>query len=201
MTARNRMRDLRKAAARGGRGQALVEFAVCLIGFLSVIAGFLLIAGLSVENVHNAILSREKTDTRARSGVSEYAGKNIRDWDWGEDNLMFTKDDVAVAAASSPGVLFQRELKDTSGTLDLADRSGLNSIPSSNNFARNLNASSLFLLAANLSSFRVRETDPLGKRNLSSLKGLIKALIINPEFTLEDTTYMPATPVLLQNAQ
>ena len=183
-----------KAAPRRS-GQAIVEMAVCLVAILVVIGGFLLISGLSLENIQNVIRSREAVDQQARSGVLSSSGRLIRTWNCGEDGVLFTRDDTASEWTPDSNT-FLSELKDETEPLDLKDSSVFPHLSASRNFAENLSAERLFLSAAELSSAKITESDPLGKRNLSSFRSLIRALITDPDFSLEDSAFMPSHPVI-----
>ena len=186
-----RIRTRRKTACRCS-GQAIVEMAVCLVAILAVLGGFLLISGLGLENIQNAIRSREAVDQKARDGIVSSSGRLIRSWSYGDDGILFTRDDTV--SEWTPEVnSFLSELKDETEPLDLKDSSAFPHIPPANNFAADLSAARLFLSAAGLTAAKITESDPLAKRNLSSFRSLIKALIANPDFSLEDNAFMPAS--------
>ena len=180
---------------RSGSGQAIAEMAVCLVAILAVVGGFLLITALGLENVQNAIRTREAVDQRARDGITTSSGRLIRTWNYGTDGILFTRDDAA-AGWSPVEDVFLSELKDDTEPLDMKDSSVFPHISPQNNFAATLSRGKLFLAAADLSSAKVTESDPLSKRNLSSFKNLIKALISNADFSLEDSAFMPSSPVM-----
>ena len=181
---------------RSRRGQAIVEMAVCLVAILAVIGGFLLITGLGLENIQNAIRAREDADQQSRDGiVTASSGRVIRNWDYGQDGTLFTRDDRATDWSPDVSV-FLTELKDETDPFDMKDGTVFPHISADRNFAANLSPGRLFLAAAELASVRKTETDPLGKRNLTSFRGLIRSLITNPDFTLEDSAAMPVSPIL-----
>lgn len=184
-------RPVRRKTDRRRSGQAIVEMAVCLVAILAVLGGFLLISGLGIENVQNAIRSREAVDQKARDGIVSSSGRMIRTWNYGNDGILFTRDDKA--SEWTPDInIFLSELKDETEPLDMKDSSVFPHISASHNFAGSLSASRLFLSAAELTSAKITESDPLDKRNLSSFRSLIKALIANPDFSLVDDTFMPS---------
>lgn len=188
---KNRIR--RKDSSRRS-GQAIVEMAVCLVAILAVVGGFLLITALGLENIQNAIRSRETVDQKARDGIVSSSGRMIRSWNSGKDGILFSRDDKPSEWGPDANV-FLSELKDDTEPLDMRDRSAFPHIPASGNFAANLQPARLFLSAAELTNSKLIESDPLSKRNLSSFRSLIKALIANPDFSLEDNTFMPSVPV------
>ena len=169
--------------------------AVCLVAILAVVGGFMLITALGLENVQNAIRTREAVDQRARDGITTSSGRLIRTWNYGTDGVLFTRDDAATGWSPDEDV-FLSELKDDTEPLDMKDSSVFPHISPQNNFAGSLSRGKLFLSAADLSSAKVTESDPLDKRNLSSFKNLIKALISNADFSLEDSAFMPSSPVM-----
>lgn len=185
----------RKTDPRCCSGQAIVEMAVCLVAILAVLGGFLLITGLGLENIHNAIRSREAVDQKARDGIVSNSGRMIRSWNYGKDGILFTRDDK-VSEWSPDANVFLTELKDDTEPLDMKDSRTFPHIASSHNFAGSLSPAGLFLPAAELTSAKITESDPLAKRNLASFRSLIKALIANTDFTLEDNAFMPAGPVV-----
>ena len=182
---------IRRKNARLRSGQAIVEMAVCLVAILAVLGGFLLISGLGLENVRNAIRSREAVDQKARDGITTSSGRMIRTWSYGSDGIPFTRDDKV--SEWTPDVnIFLTELKDETEPLDLKDSAVFPHLAASNNFAETLSPARLFLAAAGLATAKITENDPLEKRNLSSFRSLIKALIANPDFSLEDSAFMPS---------
>ena len=172
-------------------GQAIVEMAVCLVAILVVVGGFLLITGLGLENIQNAIRTREAVDRQARDGIRSSSTRLIRTWDYGKDGILFSKDD-RVSEWSPDETIFLSELKDETEPLDMRDAAAFPHISPAQNFASGLFPGRLFLSAADLTSAKITESDPLGKRNLSSFRTLIRTLIANPDFSLEDCAFMPS---------
>lgn len=189
-----------KRNRRNQQGQALTELVICLVALLSVFSGFLLISALGVENINVSILARQNADAKARSGLlNTSSGQAIQSWNVGRDGVEFTKDDSAAIISDTSGSVFTEELKDNTEKLNLRSNQSLPEIPDNNNFALSLDENNLFLMAANLGYNKESENDPLGKRKLSSLKELIRALIIRGEFHLEDTAFMPTHNPILDN--
>lgn len=176
-------------------GQALTELVVALVGLLAVFCGFLLVSALGTENVRNIIEARESADQKARSGVSSQSNAVFtRHWDYGKDELAFTADDARVKGSNTSGDVFTEQMRDNTGALSLAASGTLDHIPLDNNYAREFAPNNLFLAAAELAHAREQESDPLGKRHLKSLKGIIKTLFSTSNYVLEDTVYMPVSP-------
>lgn len=192
--------QLQKQFRKNQQGQALTELVISLVGILAVISGFLLIAALSVENVEVSIKAREKADAKSRSGLLlTSSGKTIKTWSSGRDKIHFTKDDSSSHVSDASAPVFTEQLKDNAENLILTSDLYLKEIPKNNNFALKLESGRLFLLAANLGYNTESENDPLGKRNLQSLRGLIRSLITKKEFLLEDTVFMPTHSPIIEN--
>lgn len=189
-----------KRHRRNQQGQALTELVICLVAFLSVISGFLLISALGVENINVSILARQNADEKARSGLLlDTSGKAIHNWNRGADNIPFTRDDQPTTLSDTAGYAFTDELRDNTEKFDLTSKQTLPEVPANNNFGPTLDDGNLFLAAAGLGKNEESETDPLGKRQLTSLKGLIRTLFGNSNFTLEDAAFMPTHSPIQDN--
>ncbi len=177
-------------------GQALAELCVCLIGLIVVILAYFLISALTSVNVDNVIDARETADRIAR-GSGSSAGKNdaksIVDWDYGNRDIPFTKDDTPILASGMDGLVFITELQDNTGEFNLTSVGSVNDgflIPDYN-ASKNLSPGDIFLDAANLASGTATETDPLGKRGLTNLKGAFKKFFGVSSFEMSDTVFIP----------
>lgn len=187
--------------------QALTELAVCLVAILAVISGMLLISGLGIRNVRNLIQARQEADQKARDGFSTAAGKDIRCWSYGADNLPFTRDDTAVLTAQDASGNFMNELdsndeedaSDDALILDLRHTAALAHIPSSNNFAKNTALQHFFLSAATLAGHTESDEDPLASLHLASLRQLVRTLLLKNDLSLSDTVFMPSNPIITDN--
>ena len=190
----------RKQNRQNQQGQALTELVICLVAILAVFSGFLLISTLGVENINVSILARQNSDAKARSGMLlTSSGKTIKTWHAGNDKVHFTKDDRSSTVTDSSGYNFTEQLQDNSATLKLTSNQTLQEIPEHNNFALTLDGNRLFLTAAGLGYNTESESDPLGKKHLKALKGVIRALITKKNFLLEDTAFMPTHSPILDN--
>lgn len=189
-----------KHLRKNQQGQALTELVISLVGILTVISGFLLIAALSAENVTVTIRARENADAKARSGLLlTSSGKTIKTWNSGKDKVHFTTDDSSSSINDASAHVFTDQLKDNEKKLILTSDQQLKELPENNNFAPRLESGRLFLSAANLGYNTESESDPLGKRNLNNLKGLIQSLIMKGEFILQDTVFMPTHSPITEN--
>lgn len=198
------MKDRRRIRRHG---QALTELAVCLVAILAVISGMLLISGLGIRNVRNLIQARQEADQKARDGFSTAAGKDIRCWSYGADNLPFTRDDTAVSTTQDASGNFMNELdsndeedaSDDALILDLRHTAALAHIPSSNNFAKNTALQHFFLSAATLAGHTESDEDPLASLHLASLRQLVRNLLLKNDLSLSDTVFIPSNPVTSDN--
>lgn len=187
--------------------QALTELAVCLVAILTVISGMLLISGLGIRSVRNLIQARQEADRKARDGFTSSGGTDIRYWSYGADKLPFTRDDTAVSTKQDVSGYFLGELDtndeeddaDDELILDLRHTGTLAHIPASNNFAKNTVMQHFFLSAATLAGHTESDADPLASLNLSSLRQLIRKLLMKDDFSLSDTVFIPSNPVITGN--
>ncbi|GEM_PF-898706 len=212
--------ELKKRIARGQSGQALTELLAGIIGILMLFIGFLLISALGTDNIRNTIASREKADRMSESGISSDSGASIRYWDYGEDKLPFTKDDVPVASAPD-SMLFNSQftgtIYDHTGDADSLEsaRTYMNNISFSDidqytvdlrhsadvlgpNMATDLPSTDIFVKAASLADGEERISDTLSRRNLNGLKESMRRLFGLNDFSIIDHTCMPAQKLNLR---
>lgn len=186
---------------RNQRGQAITELVVSLMAILSVLLGLLLISALGIESVRNVMKSRELADNNASNGriVEGDRGRTIRQWNYGNDEIPFTTDDSPDSFMSDDGQFYLPHLVTTNGELDMNSSFGNTSyLENGNNFAKELSVTDIFVTAATLSVGKGTQKDPLGERGLGDLKTAIKRLIINTDFELKDTSYVPSRPDRIQ---
>lgn len=81
-------------------GQAIVEMVAGLIAIMLVFAGMIFISAVSVDSVRALITARENAD----AGNSSTAATSISSWDYGEDEIPFSSDDVPISG-SAPNVM------------------------------------------------------------------------------------------------
>jgi len=211
--------SLRLLASRRRRegGQAMAELAVSLIGLMSVFLGILLISAIGVESVENSIGAKSQAAQDFVNGLvsaSNATGQSILEWDYGTDQLQFTRDDSPVSAsgayAGDPAVYTDQLSSSSYIAKATAVNSSLSydnpyvmsqassegsdhySINSKNNFGDNLSVSDFFLNAAELNESYYATANPLSKRKLSELAGAMKALIGDFDVTIDDKVYIPA---------
>jgi len=189
------LKQLRNMRRREG-GQAIAELAVCLIGLLICLLAYFLISAVTQENVENVIESRVIADRSVRKGGTggDGSAENIAEWNYGNRDIPFTKDDTVKTGASTDGPVFTTELQ--AENIDLTTLRGTDYMPSCYNHAYGLSMSKIFLNAADLVEGTATESDPLGKRSLTSLKDAFKSMFGVRSFFLSDNTCMPAKPIV-----
>lgn len=174
-------------------GQAIAELAAGLVALMAVFLGLLFVSALGIENIETLLEARGNADENAATGlVSSDSGVPIREWSLGADQLQFTSDDEPAVGGGGNAAVFLSELADDDGRLNLtSDLVSCSYIPTSDNFAMSLPTSNIFIGAANLTSDNATESDPIGARGLGDLAGAFRSLIMNTDFTLSETVYMP----------
>ncbi len=191
----SRLKLLLQKRTRQG-GQAIAELAVCLIGLLVILLGFLLLSSLSQEGVTNVITARQNADKNARNGQSSSgnsnATANISHWNYGSRGIPFNQDDMPVKSSNTGGEVFFNQLTDNSGKFNLTSAGNGTWMPEYYNPLKKLQQDDILLDAANLTVGAASEKDPLGKRGLKSLKQSIRNILgVRADFKLTDQVFMP----------
>lgn len=184
----------KKYAAQSG--QALSEMAVCLVGLLVILLGFLLLATLSQEGVTNVIAARTDADKNARNAQSTVGGagavENISHWDYGSRGIPFNRDDSAIKSNNRGGDAFFHELTDNTQRFNFKTAGGNGWLPEYYNPLKELQEDDILLDAANLTTGTSSEKDPLGKRGLEALKNAARNILgTRADFEVTDHAYMP----------
>ena len=177
-------------------GQAISELAVCLIGLLVVLLGFLLLSTLSQEGVTNVIAARQDADKNARNGQSSVGSsstlENISHWDYGPRGVPFNRDDTPVKATNNSGSVFFGQLTDNGGKFDFKTAGNDSWLPEYYNPLKKLQKDDILLDAANLTVGSSTEKDPLGKRGLESIKNAARIILGGrADFEVTDYVFMP----------
>lgn len=177
-------------------GQAIAELAVCLMGLLVVLLGFLLLSTLSQEGITNVIAARQDADKNARNGQSSVGGSNtlanISHWNYGERGIPFNRDDIAVKSTNTSGAVFFNQLIDNSGKFNFKTAGNGDWLPEYYNPLKKLQQDNILLDAANLTVGISTEKDPLGKRGLESLKQSARNILgVRADFAVTDVAFMP----------
>ena len=74
------------------KGQAYMEFVVCIVPIIFIFSGLILVAVLGRANVQNTISARSAVDLGVNQGNA--SPKNIVSWDYGKDGIPFWNDDI-----------------------------------------------------------------------------------------------------------
>lgn len=182
---------IRRGLRRGESGQAFTELAVSLIAIVAVFVGLLLVAALGSDGVSTVIKARENADQRSLEGrySSLQGGGSIRDWNRGDDGILFTRDDNPVNGSYGDGAYFKGQLADNTGHVMLYNPPGSSRLESE--FSQ-LQDSNFFVNAASLSEGEARVSDTLATHNLSSLESAFQWLFGLNGTTIEDSVYIPA---------
>ena len=180
---------IRRGLRRGESGQAFTELAVSLVVILAAFVGFLLVASLGADGVSTLIKARENAD-KSRAGYSSLqGGGSIRDWNRGEDGILFTQDDNPIYGSYGDGALFKKELTDNTEKVRLYNPPD-SSRPGSE-FSR-LQDANFFVNAAALSDGEARPSDTLSSHNIHALEGAFRWLFNLQGTYIHDEVYMPA---------
>lgn len=199
---------------RKQHGQALTELLVGIIGIISVFLGFLLIAVLGNEKVTALISARCNADKMSLNGVDSSSAEPIRYWDYGEDKLPFTSDDIPVLSTTD-STRFTNHLRGEM-TYHIADVAGMEEAQAyfdnlqftdadhyvadlnigtnslTENFTSELSGSNIFIVAARLSKGEEQINDVLEKHNLAGVKGVLNRLFGVKDFHIKETVFIPA---------
>lgn len=95
-----------RALSNNEHGQAIVEMCAGLIGIMVVFTAILFISTLGSENIRTLITARENAD----AGSGGIAPSNIDDWDYGEDQIIFSGDDSFTNGVAADSTLFSGQL-------------------------------------------------------------------------------------------
>lgn len=162
------------------KGQAIAEMTAGLISIMAVFFGLFLIMELSISNVDNILEARGQADIATYNGVEGDMGTSIRFWEEGTDTLLYTADDEAQIGTSDNGETFVSEL----GNEEFSLATGLSGEYVENNFTADLEESSLFISAADMTSATESST--------VSLDDAERVLFFDSgDISLTDTVYMP----------
>ena len=170
-------------------GQAIAEMAVAMIAMMVVFLGIIFAFALGSLNIDNLLTCRETADKNAYDNVYSHSGDQIRTWSSGNDERLFTNDDVSLVGTNDAPDGFKQELR--SDEIDLVNGFDKNYVH--NNFASDLSGiDALFLSTANLTSHSNRtylyDNDTM---NLDDLQGAFSALLFSSEMIIDNEVYMP----------
>ncbi len=190
------------------RAQALAEFVVCLVPFLFVFSGILLLAVYGRENLLCTLSARSRIELDSAGGTLLAGGgtapRNIREWNYGADRIPHTSDDTAVLTSSETALrseLYTSENTIFSGTDSAGKVWNVTFSPDKSlsvddlidaGYVTTPAGRSAFLDAANLNSRTVKADNVLQKYGMNSLSLLFQMYLRNDSISLRDTVFMPA---------
>lgn len=180
---------IRRGLRRGESGQAFTELAVSLVVILAAFVGFLLVASLGSDGVSTLIKARENADQSRNSYSALQGGGSIRDWNRGDDNILFTQDDNPIYGGYGDGAYFKGQLSDNTEKVTLQNPPSASRLDGE--FAR-LQDSNFFVNAAALSDGEAHTSDTLSDHNIHALEGAFRRLFNLHGTYIHDAVYMPA---------
>lgn len=162
------------------KGQAIAEMTAGLISLMAVFFGLFLIMDLTISNIDNILEARGEADIATYNGVEGNMGTSIRFWEEGTDTLLYTADDEAQVGTLDNGETFVSEL----GNGEFSLSTGLSEEYVENNFTTDLEESSLFINAADMTSATESSTVSLDETEQI-------LFFKSDDISLSDTVYMP----------
>lgn len=172
------------------KGQAYMEFVVCIIPLIFVFSGLILVAVLGRANVQNTINARSASDLGKSQGNAQ--PKNIVVWDYGKDSIPFTADDVPVTGENTYYVSDQMDTeKNTvsgkfSASFNLQDAFNAG-------YVGNMPGQNTFTHAADLVGTEVSAGDVLSKKKLTFFSRMFQIYLNSFHTNVKDTVFMPNT--------
>ena len=170
-------------------GQALTEMAVMLVAIMVVFLGLIFAYGIGKKNIQSTIECYGKAGDYAYNGVQTDPGKQIISWDTGNDERMYTNDDIPLIGGNDNPELFRKQFIDNEGNIDLNGDFHPNYVL--NNFVpTTMNSDMIFLKSANLTSyseqFNIYDMD-----ELKDLKEAFSALVFSSDIIVNNSAYYP----------
>ena len=170
------------------KGQAFMEFVVCLIPLILVFSGLILVAVLGRANVQNTINARSSVDLGKSPGKAK--ALEIISWNYGKDLVPFTNDDSPVTGAKTyfTGEDFDTEKYTVSDTFEgklnlqeLHDKEYIYQMPGRVNFT----------LAADLVGAEVSVDDVLSMKKMQFFSRMFQIYLNSFHMNIKDTSFMP----------
>lgn len=170
------------------KGQAFVEFVVCLIPLIFILSGLILVAILSQANVKCTIQARSLADLK--ESPEQVDAKNILTWDYGKDEIPFSADDTALTGANS--YYIANDLDTSVNTVpetfksnlklqEMYDREFVSQMPGRVDFTK----------AADLVGAKVEMRDVLSKKKLKFFERMFHLHLKSFHVDMKDTSFMP----------
>jgi len=179
----------RKSFIFDSSGQALTEMAVMLVAIMVVFLGLIFAYGIGKKNIRSVIDCYGKAGDYAYNGVKNNSGQQINSWDVGNDERMFTNDDIPIVGGNDNPELFRKQFINNDGTLDLNGDFHPNYVL--NNFVTDaMSSDSVFLKSANLTSYS-EQYDIYEMDELKDLREAFSALIFSSDIIIKNSAYYP----------
>jgi hypothetical protein len=173
-------------------GQAIAELVAGLIALMAVFLGVMFMAGMGIENIRAVMTARADADQAAAEGGGVgAAGRNVRSWDYGRDQLYFTSDDSADTTSFDEPALYRSQLVTKDGTMDAGNPIPLSTGNLSTTFS-NLPGYNILSSCANLVSSTHTVSDPLANRSLQDMRPALRLFLgVRDDFSITETISMP----------
>lgn len=170
------------------RGQALMEFVVCLIPVIFVFSGLILVAVLGRANVQNTIQTRSAVDLGKNPGKAK--AEDILNWNYGKDQVPFTSDDKPNPGArtyySSEDMDTEKytvaETFDTTFNLRDAYNAG---------YTLQMPGQSSFTIAADLVGAEIAVGDILSAKQMNFFSRMFQIYLKSFHLDIKDKAFMP----------
>ncbi|OGV35393.1 MAG: hypothetical protein A2020_06580 [Lentisphaerae bacterium GWF2_45_14] len=179
---------------KGQSGQAIAELITGILAIATVFLGMLFVSAMGLGNIENLISARSSADLTACSEESSgnSGAVSLVGWNTGNDGLYFTPDDEQLGGGEGDGVSFVNQLVSESPEYDLSNSVSVGTSNYTSPFC-DLDVDPLFVNAGGLVSASATDSDPLGSRGLSDLKGAFQFLVESDlDISLSETVYMPS---------
>ena len=170
------------------KGQAYMEFVVCIVPIIFIFSGLILVAVLGRANVQNTISARSAVDLGINQGNA--SPKNIVSWDYGKDGIPFSSDDVPVTGENTYYVADQLDtekntvsntFRETLNLRDVYSAGHVNRLPGQNSFTN----------AADLVGAEVSAGDVLSRKKMNFFARMFHIHLNSFGTNIKDSVFMP----------
>lgn len=180
-------------------GQAISELLISLIGLMCVFLGLLLVTALGIQNVQTLIHAREGADQNAYNGLQDLSISSLVGWSYGNDGLLFTKDDSPITAIYD--YPYKNALISTDADNSMLTFNPITDYPDYLHY--NLAAADMiqdyevYAHAANLARGTSSVSNPLHERELDDLESAFGKLFLNGKslngsnFSIQENVFIP----------
>lgn len=172
------------------KGQALMEFVVCIIPIIFVFSGLILVAVLGRANVQNTIQTRSAVDLGKSPGQAQ--AEEILGWDYGKDTVPFTSDDKPTKGAQS--YYSSEDMNTEKYTVAATFEKTFNLRDAyTSGYTLQMPGQTNFTLAADLVGAEVSVDDILSAKQLNFFSRLFQIYLKSFHLDIKDTAFMPKT--------